>query len=172
MEEEGKAVEGRGNPLKQPMLKSLVVVCSYHHQNTEKIANAIARVLDAQTRTPQQTRPEELQEYDLIGLGSGIYDEKNHPELLDLADRLPRVADGKAFIFSTSGYAERSAVAGFHAPLRQKLQARGYTIVGEFNCPGHNTHSFLRWFGGLNKGRPNAGDLRRAEEFAQRLKRK
>ena len=154
------------------MFKPLVIVYSYHHRNTEKIANAIARVLDAQTRTPQQTRPEELQEYDLIGLGSGIYDEKNYPELLELAEKLPPVASGKAFIFSTSGYAERSAVTGFHAPLRDKLQARGYTVVGEFNCAGHNTNGFLRWFGGLNKGRPNAEDLRRAEEFAQGLKRK
>jgi flavodoxin len=149
-----------------------MVLCSYHHRNTEKIATVIARVLNAPLRTPQQVRPEELGEHDLLGLGSGIYDEKHHPDLLDLADRLPAVGRGKAFIFSTSGLAMRSAAAEMHSPLRAKLEAKGYAVVGEFNCPGHNTNGFLKRFGGLNKGRPNAHDLRHAEEFAQGLKHK
>jgi len=37
-------------------------------------------------------------------------------------------------------------------------------------CPGFNTNSFLKFFGGINKGRPNASDLKRAEEFAKKLK--
>jgi hypothetical protein len=49
--------------------------------------------------------------------------------------------------------------------------AKGYKIVDEFGCVGFNTNSFLRFFGGLNKGRPNAEDLNRAEELAQALKR-
>ena len=151
-------------------MKSLVVVSSYHHKNTEKIANVMARVLDAHVKTPQQTHPEELPEYDLVGFGSGIYDEKHQKTVLELAARLPQVTNGKAFIFSTSGYAERSAVAKAHSPLREKLKSKGYTIVGEFNCAGYNTNSFLRMFGGINKGRPNAEDLKRAEEFALGLK--
>ncbi|MDH5374946.1 MAG: hypothetical protein OEZ21_09035 [Candidatus Bathyarchaeota archaeon] len=49
-------------------MKSLLVLFSYHHNNTEKIANVFAKVLDAQIKTPQQINPEELQEYSLIGL--------------------------------------------------------------------------------------------------------
>ncbi len=56
--------------------------------------------------------------------------------------------------------------------LKEKLQSKGYVIVDEFSCPGFNTNSFLKYFGGLNKGRPNAEDLKRAEEFARNLKRK
>jgi flavodoxin len=43
-------------------------------------------------------------------------------------------------------------------------------IVDEFNCAGFNTNSVLKLFGGMNKGRPNAEDLKDAEEFAQNLK--
>lgn len=43
-------------------------------------------------------------------------------------------------------------------------------IVDEFNCAGFNTNSFIKLFGGINKGRPNAEDLKHAEEFAQNLK--
>ncbi len=40
--------------------------------NTQKLAETMAKVLDAQTKTPEQSNPQELQEYDLIGFGSGI----------------------------------------------------------------------------------------------------
>jgi len=151
-------------------MKSLLVLFSYHHNNTEKIANVFAKVLDAQIKTPQQTDPEELQEYSLIGFGSGIYDAKNHESLLDLADRLPQVTDRKAFIFSTGGMTGEAKATEDHSPLREKLQSKGYVIVDEFQCAGFNTNSFLKLFGGMNKGRPNAEDLKHAEEFARNLK--
>ena len=60
-----------------------------------------------------------------------------------------------------------STASEFHTPLREKLLSKGYMIVDEFNCLGFNTNSFLKYFGGINKGRPNAEDLKDAEEFAQ-----
>ncbi len=63
-------------------------------------------------------------------------------------------------------------VAKDHAALREKLQAKGYVIVDEFACKGYNTNSFLKYIGGMNKGRPNAEDLKHAEEFARSLKQK
>jgi flavodoxin len=150
-------------------VKSLLVLFSYHHKNTEKIANVFAKVLDAQIRTPQQIEPEELQEYGLVGFGSGIYGGKHHESLLDLADKLPQVTNRRAFIFSTSSNLE--PLAKNHSALREKLQSKGYMIVDEFSCAGFNTNSFIKLFGGINRGRPNAQDLQRAEEFAQSLKR-
>jgi len=151
-------------------LKTLLVVYSYHHNNTEKIAKVFAKVLDAQIKTPQQVNLEALKEYSLIGFGSGIYGGKHHEYLLDLADRLPQVTNKKAFIFSTSGITGEAKVAKDHSLLREKLQAKGYIIVDEFGCKGFNTNSFLKLFGGMNKGRPNAEDLKNAEEFASKLK--
>lgn len=55
------------------VMRSLLVLVSYHHHNTEKIARVFADVLDAPIKTPQQVNPEELREYDLAGFGSGIY---------------------------------------------------------------------------------------------------
>jgi len=59
-------------------MKALLVVFSYHHKNTEKIAKAIAKVLDAQIKTPEQVDSEKLQQYDLIGFGAGIAGEKHY----------------------------------------------------------------------------------------------
>ena len=68
--------------------KSLLVVFSYHHNNTEKVARVFANVLDAQIITPQQVDPKDLQEYDLVGFGAGIDGGKHYKVMLDLADKL------------------------------------------------------------------------------------
>lgn len=159
-------------------VRSLVVVSSYHHKNTEKVAGVLANVLGAEVQRPQDGDPEELRGYDLVGFGSGIDSDKHYKALLDFADELPEMDQKKAFIFSTCGVPVSIAGEGSvkkyfaksHSTLREKLVSRGYTIVGEFSCAGFNTNSFLGLFGGLNKGRPNAEDLSRAEEFARTLK--
>jgi flavodoxin len=68
-------------------------------------------------------------------------------------------------IFSNSKYKTK-----IHTALREKLEAKGYIIVDEFNCHGFNTNSFLKLLGGMNKGKPNEEDLKEAEKFAQNLK--
>jgi len=151
-------------------MKSLLILFSYHHKNTEKIAKVFAKVLDAQIKTPQQINPEDLQDCSLIGFGSGIYGAKHHEYLLDLADKISPVTNKKAFIFSTSAMMGKAKVAEDHSLLREKLQSKGYLIVDEFACKGFNTNSFMKYFGGMNKGRPNAEDLKHAEDFAQNLK--
>jgi flavodoxin len=160
------------NLTSQPPVKTLLIVYSYHHMNTEKVAGVFANVLGAQVRVPQRTNPGELGDYDFIGFGSGIDSGRHYKELLDFADRLPPVAGKKAFIFSTSAIMGADKVAKDHATLREKLQAKGYVIVDEFACKGYNTNSFLKYIGGMNRGRPDAEDLRQAEEFATGLKRK
>lgn len=159
-------------------MKYLIVVYSYHHNNTLKIAEVFGKVLDAQVKSPQQTSPEELTSYDLVGFGSGIDSGKHYQEILDFADKLPQVTKKEAFVFSTSGMP--IGVSGqqrleeytskCHSTLKETLQSKGYTIVGEFGCAGFNTNKFLKYFGGINKGRPNSEDLKHAEEFAIKLK--
>jgi flavodoxin len=170
----GEKMEKKGVDTRNPQeLRSLVVVFSYHHGNTEKIAHACAKVLGAEVKTPQQVKPEEIAEYDLVGFGSGIYSATFDPSVLDLADRLPRAGTTKAFLFSTYGapafIANREFIEKNHSQIREKLQAKGNTVIGEFGCAGWNTNSFLRFFGGLNKGRPDANDLQNAETFARQM---
>jgi flavodoxin len=62
-----------------------------------------------------------------------------------------------------------SKVKKDHSLLRQMLESKGYAIVGEFSCKGFNTNSFLKYFGGMNKDRPNSKDIKNAKEFALNL---
>ena len=164
-------------------MRCLMVLISYHHRNTEKIAKVMAEVLNADIVSPQLIKIGELQDYDLIGFGSGIYHGKNHRSLLDLVDRLAPTSGKKVFIFSTNGAPAsfygpdrqdgyRKMIDKAHRPLREKLRSKGYEIIGELSCPGFNTNGILRLHGGTNKGRPDDEDLREAEEFARELERR
>lgn len=150
--------------------KCLIIVYSYHHNNTAKIANEFSKVLHASVKTPDQVDPEELLEYDLIGFGAGIDSGRHYKPLLDLVETLTKVSNKSAFIFSTSAIQGEAKVAKDHSLLRQKLQSKGYKIIGEFSCKGYNTNSFLKFFGGMNKGKPDSEDLKHAQEFALSLR--
>jgi flavodoxin len=90
-------------------------------------------------------------------------------------------AKGKSsFIFSTNGAPSKLAnetmiesqrVAN-HKKTRKKLEGKGFEVIDDFSCFGFNTNSFIKIIGGLNKGRPNEEDLRDAELFAYKIKRK
>lgn len=114
------------DPLPQ---NALVVVFSYHHRNTEKIAHVIAEVLGAPVKIPKQVRPDEISDYDLVGFGSGIYSATFDASLLDLADRLPQVTDKNVFLFSTYGapafVATREFVEKNHAQIRKNSRQKG-----------------------------------------------
>jgi flavodoxin len=151
-------------------METLIILYSYHHKNTEKIAKVIAEILKAKIITPQQLEPENLQDYSLVGFGSGIYGAKHHESILNFANRLPYVNNQKVFIFSTSSNLE--PISKSHSNLREILLSKGYLIIDEFTCAGFNTNSFIRFFGGINKGRPNAKDLENVAIFANTLKQK
>jgi len=151
-------------------IKTVLIVDSTHHHNTEKVARAMAEVLNTIVKSPKDVTIEEVLTYDLIGFGSGIYSAKHALSLLALADSLPPQASKKAFLFSTSAIVSKSKVVADHRALRIKLQTKGFILLDEFSCLGFNTNSFLKFFGGMNKGRPNGEDLQNAKRFVETLK--
>jgi flavodoxin len=148
-------------------MKTLIICFSYHHKNTEKIASAIAKTLGAEVKAPSEVDLNGLSDYDLVGFGSGISFGSHYKVLLDFADKLPAVTGKKAFIFSTSG--QTGNTTKFHRKLREKLESKGFTVAGDFNCGGFDTYGLLKIVGGIQKGHPDEEDLKQAEAFAQTL---
>ena len=135
-----------------------------HHGNTEKIASAMADVLDAELLKPHEVDIGALPGYDLIGFGSGIYCARHHRALLGLAAKMPVMEGKKSFIFSTRGI---GSVRFYHRWLRKELLGKGFNVVGEFSCRGFDTVGPFKLIGGMNKGRPNERDLENAKNFAR-----
>jgi flavodoxin len=158
------------NTNRTQLMKTLITYISVHHGNTERIARVMANILDADLLYVEQADASMLEQYDLIGFGSGVYFGKRHKSLLDFVDNLPMIKNKKAFIFSTSGLRKIPFIHDFDKPLRKKLQRKGFEIIGEFSCRGYDTSQAAMIVGGVNKGRPNAKDLKQAEDFARSLK--
>jgi flavodoxin len=152
-------------------MKALIIYVSLHHGNTEQVARTMANVLGAVPLPVKQADCDMLGPYDLVGFGSGIYFGRHHASLLDFVDRLPATEDKKAFIFSTSGLRKIWLVHDFDRALEERLRCKGFEIIGEFSCRGLDTYRATRLVGGINRGRPDARDLQRAEDFARAISR-
>ncbi len=153
-------------------MKTLIIYKSYHHLSTEKLAKAMAETMNAKLVKVDDARPEMLNEYDLIGFGSGIYNYNHHKDLLKFIENIPSM-DKEVFIFSTSGnFRERH-----HNLIKEKLNEKGCKIIDEFNCFGEfrplgfnlDVNGPLAFIFGKNKGHPNENDLENAWKFAESL---
>ena len=151
------------------MKKFLIVVYSYHHNNTKKVADAMAEVLGCKAEHPDKVVKADILDYDIVGFGAGIDSAKHYAPMLEFAQGLLPVHGNKAFIFSTSAILGENKVKKDHSALRNILISKGYQIVDEFACKGYNTNSFLKVIGGMNKGHPTTNDLQNAADFARKL---
>jgi flavodoxin len=145
--------------------QTLMIVVSLHHQNTRRVAQAIADVLQARIVAPEQVAATDLAAHDLVGFGSGIYFGRFHRSLRHWISQLsPSSEHPAAFLFSTAGLSSLRAL--WHWPLRKALTAKGFDVLADFCCRGYDTVGPLALIGGLNRGHPDARDLARAAEFA------
>ncbi|WP_368488294.1 flavodoxin family protein [Clostridium sp. BJN0013] len=146
-------------------MKTLIIYESIHHGNTEKIGKIIGEALNGDIRKINDVNLNALNEYDLIGFGSGIYYGKLHKNILNFIDNLKIMSHKKAFVFSTSGQGRIK----YNKLVEQKLKEKNFEVIGSFTCKGYDTFGPFKLFGGIAKGRPNDNDFKKAKEFAKDL---
>jgi len=146
-------------------VKKIIIYKSIHMGNTKKVAEAMGGIIKADVMEPNEFDINDFSSCDLIGFGSGIYDDGFHRTILKLIDRMPDFKTKRVFLFSTAGIIYDKS----HKEIREKLISKNAVIVDEFYCRGLNKNSFLKYFGGMNKGRPSARDIENAEQFAYKV---
>lgn len=149
-------------------MKAVIVCVSVSHGNTRRVADSLAQVLGAKVVSPEEADPAELADAELVGFGSGVFNHRLHPRLTDFVKALP-TGRGRAFVFATSGLPE-IPLAPFTRPLVRLLEGKGFEVEGNFSCRAFDTWAPFKPVGGINKQRPNAGDLAAARAFAGRLR--
>jgi len=148
-------------------MKSIVIFESIHHNNTEKIAKIIADEIGAELVNVRKFTDshKDLDDYDLVGFGSGIYYGKIHKNIKKFIETTEHIDNQRTFIFTTSGRGKKS----FHKKFKELLESQGFDVVAEFVCKGFDTFGPLKIVGGINKGRPNEEDLANAKSFGKSL---
>ncbi len=154
-------------------MKALIIYCSQYKHNTEKIARLFAQKMDCELinmKDIKNTSNINIDKYDLIGFGSGVYMESISPKLTNVVDLL-NLRDKNVFVFSTSG----AGMKQYNNSLINKLKAKGAIVKGSFACKGHfiakefTNNKIFDIFGRLSKGHPNDKDLKKAEDFILRI---
>ncbi len=145
-------------------MKTAIIYKSIHHGNTKKIAEIMANSLEAKLINLKDATQNIITEYDLIGFGSGIYYGKPHKKLMKFVEELGRAENKKTFVFSTSGRGKPNRW------LKEKLSKKGFEVIGEFHCKGHDTYGITKLVGGISKGKPDEKDFKNAETFVNGLK--
>lgn len=149
-------------------MKCIIIYESIHHNNTEKVAKVITDEIGAELVNVRDfnKKHENLNEYDLVGFGSGIYYGKIHKNIKNFIDTTEHMDNQKSFIFTTSGRSKSS----FNAKFKDFLNSKGFNVIADFNCKGFDTFGPLKIVGGINKEHPNEDDLNNAKTFAKSLK--
>nr|WP_207750661.1 flavodoxin family protein [Anaeromonas gelatinilytica] len=148
----------------------MIIYCSEYKSNTKKIARIFAEKIDSDLISIKDIDDVDIDNYNLIGFGSGVYREKLSPKLFRLVDKL-NLRGKNVFVFSTSGI----GMGFYNNKLIKILISKGAINRGSFACKG----SFLRRestnnkifdiIGRLSQGHPNDKDFEKAERFIEKI---
>lgn len=151
-------------------MKALVIYCSQYKKNTEKIAGVFAEKANCDLINIKDIGEINIEKYNVIGFGSGVYRESLSPKLFRLVEKLN--LEGKnVFVFSTSGVGMKF----YNNSLIRLLESKGAIVKGSFACKGNFIASeftdkkIFNIIGKLSQGHPNDRDIKEAERFIMRV---
>ena len=148
------------------MSKTAIVFASTHHQNTRKLADAIAAAHDVTLIDATRCEVADLTNYDIIGFASGIdFSRFYAPVEAFLARNLPL---GKRVFFL---YTAAAPSPRFTQSVKAAATQKGAVLLGEYGCKGYNTYGPWKLIGGMNKRHPTAKEVADAVAFFESLHR-
>jgi flavodoxin len=151
-------------------MKSLIIYCSDYKNNTEQIARIFAEKTDSELINISDVNDVDIENYNLIGFGSGVYRESLSPKLFRLIDKLD-LRDKNVFVFSTSGVGMKF----YNNRLIKILVSKGSINKGSFACKGSfvarefANNKIFDIIGRLSQGHPDTKDFKEAERFIVRV---
>ena len=146
-------------------MKTVILYYSKHHNNTKKILDALKEEDDSLVLFDITSKEEiDLNQFNRIGLASGMYFGKVAPQLVDYADKhLPEHKD--VFFITTHG---APLIGGLLSTIKIVVKKKRCRIIGKFHCRGYDTYVFKKR-GGIAKGHPNEKDVLKAIKFYKNL---
>ncbi|MBE6053973.1 MAG: flavodoxin [Clostridium sartagoforme] len=151
-------------------MKTLIIYCSEYKKNTEKVVGIFKEKTNCDLMNVKNFKEINLDNYDLIGFGSGVYMESLSPKLFKLIDKLD-LKGKKVFVFSTSGVGMKY----YNNKLIKELISKGAINKGSFACKGSfiakdfSDNKVFDIIGKLSKGHPNNKDFKKSEKFFMKI---
>ncbi len=145
-------------------MKTLIAYYSRHQENTRKLLDAIAAEGDVTLYDIMSGAPIDLNEYDRIGLASGIfYGGFARPLLRFAEERLPE--NKELFFLNTCG----SPHGDYFEPVRVIAEEKDCRELGAYGCLSYDAYGPFKLVGGISKGHPTQEEIDRAVSFYRSL---
>ncbi len=149
-------------------MKILIIVSSKHRQNTLKVAEAMSEAAFATVVELDNIANYKIENYDVIGFGSGIYAGKFDKKMIRYIKSLTNESHC-TFVFSTSGTGN---YLKYNEETVKLLESKNKTVLGNWGCKG-----LCKWFifgliGGIAKGHPDINDFEEAQQFIESVSEK
>ncbi|PSJ32163.1 flavodoxin [Peptostreptococcus russellii] len=153
-------------------MKTLIICYSYYKNHTEKIARVFKDRIGCNLikLDGKNDLDIDIEDYDLIGFGSGIYAESISPKIFLLIDKL-NLKGKNVFVFSTSGIGKKF----YNKSLIKVLKSKGAIVRGSFACMGSfvtkdfSNFKLFDLFAFFARNHPNKKDFKDAEKFIDRV---
>ena len=144
--------------------KTVIIYASTHHKNTYKLVKAISDKHNVDIIDATQQSSADLQNYDVIGLASGIDFGKFYEAVENFArDHLP--FQKQVFFLYTCAMDRK----GFTDSIREIAAQKEAVVLGEYGCKGYNTYGPWKFIGGMNKKHPTQEEIASAVTFFENL---
>jgi len=145
-------------------MKTIMIYKSAHHKNTKKLVDAISEKHGIKAVDVTEAGSVNLEDYDVIGLASGIAFGKFYQELERFVEkRLPR--GKKVFFLYTSG----SGGEKYTASIAKAAESRECEVLGSYGCRGFDTYGPFKLIGGIAKGHPTQAEIDGAVRFYDQI---
>lgn len=147
-------------------MKTAIIYESYHHGNTKKICDAIGDKYEVELIDAKGSI-ENLEEYDLIGLASGVAYGKYYKTITEVTlNKLPH--GKKVFFIYTCGRVSKD----YAEEVKNIALDKNCAILGAYGCKGYDTYGPLKLIGGINKDNPTEDEIKAAINFYEEILRK
>lgn len=144
-------------------MKTAIIYESYHHGNTKKICDAIGEKHEV-TLIDARGTIENLEEYDLIGVASGVAYGKFYKNVTEVtANKLPH---GKnVFFIYTCGRVSKD----YAEEVKKIALEKNCEVLGTYGCKGYDSYGPLKLIGGINKENPTEDEINAAIKFYEEI---
>ena len=145
-------------------MKTAIVYLSVHHGNTKKLIDAIAAENEITPIDVSSKAEAELDEYDVIGIASGIAYGKYYPKMIKFIEKnLPE--NKKVFFIHTAGDPRENQ----NKAVKAITDGHNCECLGTYFCKGFDTYGPFKLIGGIAKGHPDGDEIRGALEFFSKI---
>ena len=145
-------------------MKAAIVYASTHHGNTRKLVEAIAKDYPVTLIDAEAVPEGDLSGYGMVGFASGIAWGRFYSSVEGFASACLPAGMPVCFLYTCAADSR-----DFAAGSRGIAAARNAVCMETYACRGFNTYGPWKLLGGMNKGHPDAGELRGASEFFGRM---